>query len=314
MSKEYSVKIFLTYANLQNEDNELCYNIDEEQYYKNILLNLKEYAKENQYKFYDLSSNKNKKHEEEILIEIKKNSQDNIVLVTNNKKLFTNFNRPIYLTQFSDSVSVLENLDYCIEPHMPTIIESLKRHNIDTVIETLKKVIYIYGNEFEIDLELLTKETTYKNFTDIDSLVELLDEDFNLFRYKHILTSRLSIIIYRLCFFDLHAKKVGIGKYFSEALNVQSKPYKFNKLNNNHDGFFFTDLESKQCRGYKIPREIIRLNTSLEIEKINIAKRFLKSNVKMKIVAQALELDIDYLKEKIYKENKAQAVPYPRKD
>ncbi|WP_375722907.1 hypothetical protein LXN10_10090 [Arcobacter sp. KX21116] len=262
---------------------------------------LEEKAKELKYRIYNLKEN-----EQMLIEEIKKNKLDTIILITRNKKLFTNFNRPIKLLKIDEKISDFFDLnkDSLINYNIFNIIDSLKKYEIELVNDILKKVLFVYGDTFDIDISLLVKETTYLIDNKRD-LMELIYEDVDMFKYKNIFTSRLSIIVYRLFFFDLNAKATGIGNFYHEALNIKSKSFSFKNLNNNCDGFYFTNLVNKPFRGYEIPpvKSVpVKAKPIFFEEKIKIAKRLLKENVKIKIVSNALEIEESELDKIIYGE------------
>ena len=139
-----------------------------------------------------------------------------------------------------------------------------------------------------------------------------------MFKCKHILTSRFSIILYRLFFFDLNATSTAIGNFYREELNVKSESYKFNNLNNNRYNVYFPTLSNKTFRGYEIPllRRIYLPNFFRE--KIKIAKNLLSSDVNIKVISKAIEMEVDELKRIIYgkepekqKESEKQKEPKP---
>jgi hypothetical protein len=170
---------------------------------------------------------------------------------------------------------------------------------IENIISFLDTMFNKYGEIFKIDIKLLTKETTY-SVNNQSKLKELLDEDIDLLKYKRILTSRLSIVIYRLLYFDLNAKATAIGNFYREELNVKSKSYKFNYLNNTYD-FYFPTLANKSFRGYEIPLpKEIEFAPDFFREKIKIAKILLRNKVNIKVVSEAIEIEIDEIEKIIY--------------
>ncbi|WP_428023933.1 hypothetical protein [Arcobacter sp.] len=269
-----------------------------------IVSQIDDFAKRNKFLLYNLSSNLNYEKEETIK-KIKKDKNSTIILIVNNRDLFTNFNRPTYIIQNS-----LSNfLDYekgkaiQINIDLFEIIECLKKKEIIRIKNSIENVLCKYGNVFNININLLIEETSYIAKNNIE-LLNLIEEDLNLFEFKYIFSSRLSIILYRLAFFDLNAKATSIGNFYREELKIKSQPYSFKGLNNNHLGFYFTDLINKKSfRGYKlVPYKQARVQTipNLFLEKISIAKRLLKLKVKIKIVAEALEIDEATLNTWIY--------------
>lgn len=273
---------------------------------RNIIEFIKSKYEEDEYKIYDLSSNSNIKKEQEDIVKIKKDRTSTIVvLITNNKKLFTNFNRPIQLIQnkIYQSLEEFNNQDYYINVSIYDLLKSLKNDrilNFKNLIYDISSILNRYGKIFEIDIKLLTKETTY--LTDNkNELLEFLNEDIDMFKCKHILTSRFSIILYRLFFFDLNATSTAIGNFYREELNVKSESYKFNNLNNNSYNIYFPSLSNKSFRGYKIPLpKEIEFAPDFFREKIKIAKILLRNKVNIKVVSEAIEMDISEIERIIF--------------
>lgn len=276
-------------------------------------------------------SDENDEEEQEI-IEIKKfYTKESIIFISANKNLFSSFNLPIQLIQkkkyddedFIDfmkdlddkenSIDFIEDLDdeeYLIDVNMNKVLKDIKYVEFEYTHQYINKILFKYGNIFEIDIKSLVKGTTYlKDYTKFDSydetriiLYDLILEDIFMLRYKKILTSRLSIVIYRLFFFNLSASTVAIGRFFHDALDIESKSYIFNNLNNNHDGYYFPTLSSMQFKGYKLVQRLFN-RPLLYSDKINIAKKLLKSKVKIKIVSEALSIPEGELNEVIYGDN-----------
>ncbi|RXK14023.1 hypothetical protein CP965_00820 [Halarcobacter mediterraneus] len=257
---------------------------------------------------YDLSDNKNLSKESEIVNKIKKSNENIILFITNNKKLFTNFNRPIYLFNI-DEESLDLNSEELVNVNMNEIISFLKSFQTNEIKQKIYMIFFIYGIIFELDIKLLIKDTAYE-VKEKNELIDLINEDLDLYIFKRILTSRLSIILYRLFFFDLNAKKTAVGRFFRNSLNVKSETYSFKNLNNNHEGFYFTSLENKSFRGYKIPFYQISLPDNIFVEKIKIAKKLLKLNVKKKIVSEALEISEDEIDTHIYGDDNLKPTNY----
>jgi hypothetical protein len=132
-----------------------------------------------------------------------------------------------------------------------------------------------------------------------------MHEDLNLILFKGIVTSRLCIIFYRLTYFELDASKASIGRFFANHFE-KSESFKMN-LNRNPNGWFFTDLNNKIFRGYRLKYLEMKIPDSVFDLKIKIAKNLLRNNVKLKIVAESLEMQEEELKNIIYSHTK---LPY----
>lgn len=242
---------------------------------------------------------KNESNEEElkkIVVDINKSQNEIVYLITNKENLFESFNR-----QINCIYSNTENYD---RPSIGNVItfnslcfNGVFKYIRENIFFNINQVLNNYGNIFDINIEKLVKGTTYKVGSK-DELIDLINEDLNLISFKQIITSRLAIVLYRLRYFDLDASIVSIGRFFSDS-SGKSKPFKIN-LNRNSDGYFFTDLNNKIFRGYKIKTvEITLPDDSLDL-KIKIAKKLLRNKVKIEIVAESLDIPIEKLNDMIY--------------
>lgn len=188
--------IYLGYS----EINKYCSTFDKK---SNIIELIESRGRKDEYKIYDLSSNSDIKKEQEDIVKIKKDRTTKIVvLITNNKNLFTNFNRTVCLVEnkIYKSLEELSNKNRYINVSIYDLIKNLKfdrRLNIDKLNDDIDLILNQYGKIFEIDIKLLTKETTYST-DNKNELLEFLKEDIDMFKCKNILTSRFSIILYMI--------------------------------------------------------------------------------------------------------------------
>lgn len=124
-----------------------------------------------------------------------------------------------------------------------------------------------------------TYKTSYSTFETSTSLQnEYLSRDLVIFKEKGLLTSRLSILIYRKAFFDMNANITQIGRYFSKVIGSRSKPIDLKKISRtcsiNYDG-----LSKTKVKAYDLNKKIksekeIRIEVEKEIKE-NIAKKLL---------------------------------------
>ncbi|MCT7482416.1 hypothetical protein [Aliarcobacter cryaerophilus] len=164
----------------------------------------------------------------------------------------------------------------------------------------IEEVLNKYGNVFTIDIHRLVKGTAYKVNSKYE-LMALIYEDLMLIDFKQIITSRLCIIFYRLTYFDMDASKAFVGRFFTNLFG-ESESFKIN-LNRNTCGLFFTDLNNKIFKGYRIKSIKLEVPDSIYDLKIKIAKKLLSKNIKIKIVADAIDIKEEELKEIIYGNN-----------
>jgi hypothetical protein len=109
-----------------------------------------------------------------------------------------------------------------------------------------------------------------------------------------------------LTYFDLDVSKASIGRFFANHFE-KSESFKIN-LNRNPNGWFFTDLNNKIFRGYKIKPLKLELPDSTFDLKIKIAKNLLKKKVKIEIVAEALDMKIEELNDRIFGTKKGNTI------
>ncbi|WP_418185460.1 hypothetical protein ACNSOS_00170 [Aliarcobacter vitoriensis] len=253
------------------------------------------------YKFDVLESDEEKL--KKIVIDINKSQNEMVYLITNKKDLFEFFNRNItceYFDSDNDGKNSIpqREIKININSWFPGIFQNVR----NIFFNNANEVLFNYGDIFQIDIEKLVKGTTY-NVSNRNDLSNLLIEDLNLINFKGIVTSRLCVIFYRLTYFDLNASKASIGRFFANHFE-KSKSFKMN-LNGNPNGWFFTELNNKIFRGYKIKPLKLEIPDSTFDLKIKIAKNLLRNDVKLKIVAESLEISEEELKDVIYNQTKA---------
>ncbi|MDX4071622.1 hypothetical protein Q6A88_07900 [Aliarcobacter skirrowii] len=249
----------------------------------------------------------------QIVIDINKSQNQIVSLITNKKDLFESFNRNIIFEKVICSESGLNDnfLEDDLNPEIKNENVEFKmnlENNFDFMYKQYEEIKYIffnninevlfkYGDIFQIDIEQLVKGTTY-NVNNRDDLSNLLVEDLNLINFKGIVTSRLCVVFYRLTYFDLDASKASIGRFFANHFE-KSESFKMN-LNRNPNGWFFTDLNNKIFRGYRIKPLKLEISDIILNLKIKIAKKLLSNGVKLKVVAESLEMEENKLKSIIY--------------
>ena len=242
-----------------------------------------------------------------IVEQINLDKLNKVVLITDKKDLYEYFNRKIFVEKYilnvedffkpNNSLTIV-NLNYSDFEYFD--INSFIEENDSNILKNITSIFRDYCKIFDLDIELLTKETTYRVNTK-EELKQLILEDYQLLKYKHIFTSRLAVIYYRLMFFDLNATSATIGRFFNDFFNIQSSPFKFN-LRIPPNKYYFPSLHNKSFRGYKLelPKQP---DTEYQL-KIEIAKKLLSNNVSIKIVSKSLEIPEMKLKNDIYSLNK----------
>lgn len=266
---------------------------------------------------YSYEKNSSKVELKEIVEKINLDNSKKVILITNKKDLFEYFNKELFVGKYDIGIGdfplAREDNDFYKKVSLNYSdfeyfdINSFLDGNDSNILKNITSIFRDYCKIFDLDIELLTKETTYRVNTK-EELKQLILEDYQLLKYKNIFTSRLAVIYYRLMFFDLNATSATIGRFFNDFFNIQSSPFKFN-LRIPPNKYYFSSLHNKSFRGYKLemPKQP---DTEYQL-KIEIAKKLLSNNVSIKIVSKSLEIpeeklknDIYFSKEKNTKENK----------
>lgn len=266
---------------------------------------------------YSYEKNSSKVELKEIVEKINLDNSKKVILITNKKDLFEYFNKELFVGKYDIGIGdfplAREDNDFYKKVSLNYSdfeyfdINSFLDGNDSNILKNITSIFRDYCKIFDLDIELLTKETTYRVNTK-EELKQLILEDYQLLKYKNIFTSRLAVIYYRLMFFDLNATSATIGRFFNDFFNIQSSPFKFN-LRIPPNKYYFPSLHNKSFRGYKLemPKQP---DTEYQL-KIEIAKKLLSNNVSIKIVSKSLEIpeeklknDIYFSKEKNTKENK----------
>jgi hypothetical protein len=291
--------LIILYYNLEepNIENKNKFYIDDLDIFKNRFKNTSFYSFENNSSIIELKK---------IVEKINLDNSQNVIFITNKKDLFEYFNRAVFVGKYDIKIADIPlstdnndfykkvNLDYSDFEYFN--INSFISENDSSILKNITSIFRDYCNFFDFNIDLLTKETTYRVETK-EELKQLILEDYQLLKYKHILTSRLAVIYYRLIFFDLNASSATIGRFFNDLFNTKSSPFKFNLRIPPHK-YYFPSLHNKSFRGYKL---VIPKQPDSEYQlKIEIAKKLLSNNVSIKIVSKSLEITEEELKNDIY--------------
>ena len=261
------------------------------------------------YKFDEKKSNEEEL--KKIVTKINQSKNKTVYFITNKKNLFEFFNRNIICKYINNEENFGFNESYESEYELKLDLGLYIGITNDKYInmfflENIEEVLNKYGNIFSIDIDRLVKGTIYK-VNNKEELMSLIVEDLNLINSNQIITSRLAIIFYRLLYFDLDISKAFIGRYFRTFFG-KSESFNIN-LNRNTYGYFFTDLNNKIFRGYRIkPIKLSKPDSILDL-KIKFAKKLLSKKVNKKIVAESLDLteeQIDFYIYNIQKEGMVQ--------
>lgn len=263
------------------------------------------YKRFKQVSFYHYACNDDNSEIElkKIVEQINLDKLNKVVLITDKKDLYEYFNRKIFVEKYilnveeffetNNSLTIV-NLNYTDFEYFD--INSFIGENDSNILKNITSIFRDYCKIFDLDIELLVKETTYEAKTK-EELKQLILEDYQLLKYKHIFTSRLAIVYYRLMFFDLNATSATIGRFFNNFFKIQSSPFKFN-LRIPPNKYYFPSLHNKSFRGYKL--ELPKQPDNEYQLKIKIAKKLLSNNVSIKIVSKSLEIPEEKLKHDIY--------------
>lgn len=132
-----------------------------------------------------------------------------------------------------------------------------------------------------VDFDLYTvllNNTTYE----VENFFDVLKGDILMLTKDRLLTSRLAIVLFRVCHLDFKATTTKIGRYFSK--NIGSKSRVFN-YNNSRISFKHSDLNGKNFKAYDLNiderEDNIRIEIALELLRLNIKK--LDANIIAKV-------------------------------
>lgn len=248
-------------------------------------------------------------HNINIINEIKnyKNKDKNIIIISANNYLYTDFSRSLLHLHVDDEINIkdafihpqyIKNLQHIISTNINSpkityaerykyyleflpIVKIIQSNNFSAIREFIS--FRLATNSYiKASLDLLLHDTTYHE--NKFALDDLIDADIYLLRTCRILTSRLAIVIYRLSFLNLSANKTQIGLFFKKELNVKSTTINLNNLNIE---FINEDLSTKNFRGYNL-RSPLQTEYTIRVE---IAKKLLKAGVDIKIITKATKLE-----------------------
>jgi len=262
-----------------------------------------QYISPNGYTIYLIDS-----HKINAINEIKnyKNKAKNIIIISSNNYIYTDFSRSLLHLDVDDEINLKDDF---ISPQYIANLQDIINTNINPpkiiytdrykyYIEFLPIAKIIKSNNFSVIKEFIFFHLTKSSYlnTSFDLLVhdtsyhdnkfvfeDLIDADIYLLQTHRILTSRLAIIIYRLSFFNLSANKTQIGLFFKKELKIKSTTINLNNLNIE---FINEDLSTKSFRGYNL-RNPIQTEETIKVE---IAKKLLKAGVDIKIITKATKL------------------------
>jgi hypothetical protein len=136
--------------------------------------------------------------------------------------------------------------------------------------------------------------------SNINLRTEYLKRDIAILKEKNILTSRLSIAIYRKSFLDVVASTTKIGRYFSKEFNSKSKGIDLKQLSKdtsvNYDGFSKTKVRAYDLNIKPKSEKEIRFELKEEIKEEIALKLFAFTHINIETAQKVLDLPISKLK------------------
>lgn len=139
------------------------------------------------------------------------------------------------------------------------------------------------------------------NVSDIFNLKRnYLLKDVIILKEKGLLTSRLSIFLYRKALFNVDANVTEIGRYFSKYLGSKSKTIDLNKISI-YSSTNYNGLTKTKVKAYDLnvkPKNEIEIRNEVELEiKIHIAKKLLYfTDIEEKTISKIVELPVSIIK------------------
>lgn len=144
----------------------------------------------------------------------------------------------------------------------------------------------------------------YKRNTSISDILNLkknyLLKDVIILKEKNILTSRLSIFLYRKALFNVDANITEIGRYFSKYIGSKSKTIDLTKISID-SSTNYNSLTKTKVKAYDLnvkPKNEIEIKNEVELEtKIHIAKKLLYfTDIDEKTISKIIELPLSIIK------------------
>lgn len=243
--------------------------------------------------------------------------------LSNSKLFLENLN----INQYPTKLIINENEKYIFYLSQIKLSELIHKSS-----DTLKEfILNVYVNFFSIrriDLQYLIKETNLN--TEDDHLLEKIESttickkekvyktafgeittnslqkeylfrDIIILEEKGLLTSRLSIVLYRKAFLDINANVTEIGRYFNKLIGNKSKAIDLKKIckdsSINYDCLSKTKVKAYDLNVKTKSEKDIRIEIELEIKE-HIAKKLIYfTNIDIETIQRIVELPMSKLKE-----------------
>jgi len=147
-----------------------------------------------------------------------------------------------------------------------------------------------------------TRDLASPKLTTIENtpIEEYIIRDIIILQEKNILTSRLSIAIYRKAMLDINANVTEIGRYYSKLLGQRSKSVNLKKICNgtsiDYDGLTKIIVKAYDLNIKEKSQKMLKYELELEIKE-NIAKKLLYfTNIDIDTIQRIVELPQSTLK------------------
>lgn len=239
------------------------------------------------YEYFD--KNKTSKKLKKIIDDINNDDSKQIALLTDKKDLFEFFNATIYVTKFrnhfynKNDISAIIDTDTRAFNLLDNLVLSKKYEFTSEINEYFSRFIILellilfnkYNEVFEINIKKLLKHTAYEDIKSFKELIRLMNEDIKIFIYYNLITSRLGIVLKRLCDFNLNQSSKEIGDKLTKFFKKKSVCYKY-KFNRK---FINSDLSNKNFRAYKVETTLTNYEETKFKDQLEIFNKLKKNNV-----------------------------------
>jgi hypothetical protein len=247
------------------------------------------------YEYFD--KYKTPKKLKKIINDINNDDLEEIGLLTDKKDLFEFFDAEIYITKFRNHFNNKKDTKVKIDTNTMVfnLLDNLvlsKKNDLAceisiyfsqfTIFESLN-LFNKYNEVFEINIKKLLKHTAYEDIKSFKELNRLMNEDIKIFFHYNLITSRLGIVLKRLCDFNLNQSSKEIGKELKKFFKMESVSYKYKFKRK----FINSDLSNKNFRAYKIGTSLTNYEETKFKDQLEIFNKLKKNKVDDNILKEA---------------------------
>jgi len=239
------------------------------------------------YEYFD--KYKTPKKLKKIINDINNDDLEEIGLLTDKKDLFEFFDAEIHITKFRNhfynkndtkvkidtNTMVFNLLDNLILSKKNDLACDISIYFSNLTISELLNLFNKYNEVFEINTKKLVEHTAYKDIKSFKELNRLMNEDIKIFFHYNLITSRLGIVLKRLCDFNLNQGSKEIGEKLKNFFKMESVSYKYNFDRR----FINSDLSNKNFRAYKIENSLTNYEETKFKDQLEIFSKLKKNKV-----------------------------------